>query len=138
MPGERGRLRRDPRLASITLLLTVFGTLATFPGWQEEADETGSLRDVKPFPSRHSMWFSALAAGLAALLMFVSVLWQHVASVSTACIVEKVVLGGIVTQVGAAATMFAWLSVATVVIVFMFLSAMIWSIYALDLLTDDE
>ena len=116
-----------------------FGAVCTFPGWLEEVnDETGDLQDVKPFPSRHTRHFATVAAGISALLMFIAALWQHTASVSTACIVEKFIGAGIVTHVGTAPTVLAWLSVVVVTAVFLSLLSFCWSIYVLDLVTNKE
>lgn len=132
-------LKRYLRLASITLVLMTFGAVCTFPRWREDVnDETDSVTEVRPFPSRHISLFAALAAGVSALLMLISALWQHIASVSTACIVEKVAVGGIVTDVGPAATVLVWISVAAVAAVFLCLSSMIWENQTLDTLTDDD
>jgi hypothetical protein len=67
-------------IAAVIGIFLVTLLLATFPGWYEEEGSTGSIREVKPFPSK-TIAYSCLAIMLLASgLGLVSVLWQHTVS----------------------------------------------------------
>ena len=115
-----------------------FCGFATFPGWHEEVDaRTGSLVDIKPFPSPHISRVCARALDFGALMMLVSALWQHVAASSAASMVSAATQGRVTSHVGPISVTLVWLSFAMAVIPAIGVEVMITSIALLDALTDD-
>lgn len=112
--------------------------LSTFPGWHQERDErTGSEVDVKPFPSRPVSQVALTCSFVAAVLLLVSGLWQHVGSVGAAAMADIVYKGNVDTHIGALAVSMAWISFTVTAIVGIGLLVMILSIIVLDRLTDE-
>jgi hypothetical protein len=85
--------------------------LATFPGWHEEDDSNGSLREVKPFPSRPLSRIALALLTLAALLVFVSVFWQHIASSGAVTMVQSLSYGALKGKLGVVAVVLGWCAV---------------------------
>jgi hypothetical protein len=112
-------------LAVILAFMSII-LLSTFPGWHEERDErTGS--DV------------ALACSfVAAVLLLVSSLWQHVGSVGAAAMAETAFYGNVHTDIGAQAVSMAWISFTLLTIAMIGLLLMILAIMVLDRLTDND
>lgn len=108
----------------------------TFPGWHEEIDDDGSERDVKPFPSRHWSYTATILSTLASILALLSMLWQHVASVTFVTNVENMTYLLAKGQVGAVGLSLGWLAVGAMVLGSTGLLVMILSIRMLDRLTD--
>ncbi|KAL9020721.1 MAG: hypothetical protein Q9185_002037 [Variospora sp. 1 TL-2023] len=88
-------------VAAIVLLVVVIGILMTFPGWHEDSDDGGSAMDVKPFPSSSLSSTAALLSILASFLALLSMLWQHVASVTFVTDVENMTYRLVQGHVGA-------------------------------------
>ena len=114
-------------LAFITLLL-----LATFPGWHEEDGGEGSEREVKPFPSRPVSQIALVIIAVASVLMFTSLLWQHVASAAVATMVQSLSYGTVKGHVGPAAMILGWTTVLLFLVVMVGLLIMILSIRVLS------
>ncbi|KAL9118147.1 MAG: hypothetical protein Q9187_005310 [Circinaria calcarea] len=114
-------------LAPITLFF-----LLTFPRWHEEIDEAGSERDVKLFPSRAVLRTALATSTLAMLLMFVSILWQHTASVASTTTAQAMAYGSVKGKVGTTAMALGWAGLALLVIVVIGLALYIWAIKTLD------
>jgi len=119
-------------LAFICLLL-----LATFPGWHEEMDETGTERDVKPFPSRPVSQIALALIFVASVFVLVSVLWQHTASVAASTIAQDLGNGSVKSGIGTTAMVLGWFGFALLIVVTIGLLVMILSISLLAQLTDD-
>jgi hypothetical protein len=122
---------------AIVFLFFSFILLATFPGWHVETDlQTGSLVDVKPFPS---MPVSCLVLALtfsSSTLLLVAGLWQHVGSVGAAALVEAAYLGNVKTVIGVRAIALAWISFVLMTFVTIIMIIMVVSNFILDKLTD--
>ena len=125
-------------LASIALIIPAIVILVTFPGWQSvQADEDGSMHEVKPFPSKQRL------QGISALLSFsmafalISALWLHVGAVATAEILENTFDGLVRAAVGSAIVAFIWLTVFLISVALLAMFIMQYSVMLLDRLTDD-
>ncbi|KAH6677441.1 Ca2+ regulator and membrane fusion protein Fig1-domain-containing protein [Halenospora varia] len=113
--------------AFICLLL-----LATFPGWHEEEDASGSEREVKPFPSRPVSQIALAIIFIASIFVLVSVLWQHTASVAASIIAQDLGNGSVKSGVGTTAMVLGWFGFALLIIVTIGLLVMILSIRVLS------
>ena len=123
-------------IIAIIFAFITFLLLATFPGWHQERDPSGSdLNDVKPFPSRPVSQTALALIFIASIFVLVSVLWQHTASVAAAQIAQDLGNGSVKSGVGTAAMVLGWFSFALLVVVTIGLLIMILSIQALDQLT---
>ncbi|BDD62438.1 hypothetical protein MAP00_007406 [Monascus purpureus] len=129
-----------PYLLIIAVILAFFCfiLLATFPGWHEEVDASGSERDVKPFPSRPVSQAALALIFIAAVFVLVSVLWQHTASVAASTIAKDMGNGSVKSGVGTSAMVLGWFGFALLVIVTVGLLVMILSIRLIRQLTDEE
>jgi hypothetical protein len=113
--------------------------ISTFPGWHEERDErTGEDVDVKPFPSRPVSQVALACSFVAAVLLLVSSLWQHVGSVGAAAMAETAFCGNVHTDIGAQAVSMAWISFTLLTIAMIGLVVMVLSIIVLERLTDNN
>ncbi|TVY23090.1 hypothetical protein LHYA1_G008344 [Lachnellula hyalina] len=112
--------------AFICLLL-----LATFPGWHEEEDASGSDREVKPFPSRPVSQIALAIIFIGSIFILVSVLWQHTASVAASIIAQDMGNGSVKSGVGTTAMVLGWFGFALLIIVTIGLLVMILSIRVL-------
>ena len=125
------------RFMAVAIGFVVFCLLARFPGWHEEVDENGSERDVKPFPNR---FLTKLACGLSAVTVFlalISSLWQHTAAVAAATTTENMGYGFVKSIVGGAAMGLGWAAFTTLILPFVGLVILIFSIRFWDELEDD-
>ena len=87
--------------------------LSSFPGWRTESGEndSDSERDILPFPSKSKSYFAATLIAFGSMLLFVSVLWQHIVSATAASMVSSLSYGTIEGKVGPAATALSWTAV---------------------------
>jgi hypothetical protein len=85
--------------------------LASFPRWHEEDDQNGSEREVKPFPSRLLSQSALAVLTLAALLVFVSVFWQHIASSGAVTMVQSLSYGALKGKLGVVTVVLGWCAV---------------------------
>ncbi|OJJ00050.1 hypothetical protein ASPVEDRAFT_541230 [Aspergillus versicolor CBS 583.65] len=129
-----------PYLIIIAVILAFFCfiVLATFPGWHEETDPSGSEVEVKPFPSRPVSQVALALIFVAAVFVLVSVLWQHTASVGASTIAQDLGNGSVKSGVGTSAMVLGWFGFALMVIVTIGLLVMILNLRLLRQLTDDE
>jgi hypothetical protein len=127
-------------LAAVGLSFIAFILLWTLPGWHTETDETGDLIDVKPFPSQQKCSFILLFLGLAVLSLLISAIWQHAAAASATALVKPLSQGQLVSHVGPAAIVLGWMTVLTMMAVFVGVWIMILSLGDLDtlLISDAE
>ena len=109
----------------------------TFPGWHEETDDRGSERDVKPFPSRPVLSTAVLLSIFASTLAIVSMLWQHVASVTFVTSAEDTAYGTIKGEVGMVGLVLGWIGAAVMAIGTCGLVVLYLSVSVLDRLIDD-
>ena len=121
---------------AVALAFVTIGLLSTFPGWHEETDERGSLRDVKPFPSKSVSRIALGTSLLASLLALVSMMWQHTASVAAATTAEDLTYGAVKSQVGAASMALGWTGLALLAISAIGLLVMILSLSLIDHFTE--
>jgi hypothetical protein len=126
------------RIVAIILAFFCFILLATFPGWHEELDDTGSEREIKPFPSRPVSQIALSLICIAAIFVLVSVLWQHTASVAASTMVQTLGNGSVKSGVGTSAMVLGWFGFGLFVVVTIGLLVMILSISILRTLTDEE
>ncbi|CAG8118477.1 unnamed protein product [Penicillium salamii] len=99
---------------AIAMCFVTFIIISTFPGWHEETDDTGSEREVRPFPSRPLMQLSLVSSILGFAFGFISLLWQHINSSSTATMAEILTYGAVEGHIGTAAMALGWVSVFAV------------------------
>ncbi|MCJ1453763.1 hypothetical protein MMC28_004112 [Mycoblastus sanguinarius] len=126
-----------PSDSGISHAIITFLLLATFPGWQEEIDEGGGERDVKPFPSRPVSQGALAASALAPLLALVSMVWQHTASVAAATAAQKMGYGSVKSEIGTLAMALGWVGMALLAVAAIVLAVIVLSISLIASLTDD-
>lgn len=126
------------RIIAVILAFFCFILLATFPGWHEETDATGSEREVKPFPSRPVSQAALALIFIASVFVLVSVLWQHTASVAASTIAQDMGNGSVKSGVGTSAMVLGWFGFGLMVVVTIGLLVMILSIKLIRQLTDEE
>lgn len=126
------------RIVAIILAFFCFLILATFPGWHEDVDESGSQQQVHPFPSRPVSQVALALIFIASVFVLVSVLWQHTASVAASTIAQDLGNGSVRSGVGARAMILGWFGFALLIVVTIGLLVMIISISMLDKLTDED
>jgi hypothetical protein len=135
---DTGLNAEEDRILSVVSTGVTIACLATFPGWHEETDqETGSMVDVRPFPSRKVSGFCTVCMILSTLFSLTAATWQHAAATSSASVVEHAFDKGWDTEVGSVAAGLVWASFFINVIVMIGLIVMNYSIAFLDRLTDD-
>lgn len=117
-------------LAFIAIIL-----LGTFPGWHEETDLSGQTIEVKPFPSRPVIQAVMALLRLAALASGVSALWQHVAAVAAADMVEFTTYDNVKAAVGTISMILSWTGLGMLVLTLLGMDIMDRSIRALSTLT---
>ncbi|KAJ5766944.1 uncharacterized protein N7511_004560 [Penicillium nucicola] len=125
-------------IVAVILAFFCFILLATFPGWHDEIDETGSEREVKPFPSRPVSQVALALIFVSSVFVLVSVLWQHTASVAASTIAQDMGNGSVKSGVGSSAMVLGWFGFVLLVIVTVGLLFMILSLSLIRKLTDDE
>jgi hypothetical protein len=125
-------------IVAIVLAFFCFILLATFPGWHEEVDITGSETEVKPFPSRAVSQVALALVFVASVFVLVSVLWQHTASVAASTVAQDMGNGSVKSGVGTSAMILGWFGFGLLVVVTVGLLVMILSIRLLHRLTDEE
>lgn len=125
-------------IVAVILAFLCFILLATFPGWHEEIDSTGSEGEVKPFPSRPVSQAALALIFVASVFVLVSVLWQHTASVAATTIAQDMGNGSVKSGVGTSAMVLGWFGFVLLVVVTIGLLVMILSIKLLKQLTDEE
>ncbi|THC89915.1 hypothetical protein EYZ11_010627 [Aspergillus tanneri] len=126
------------RIIAVILAFFCFILLATFPGWHEEIDASGSEREVKPFPSRPVSQAALALIFVASVFVLVSVLWQHTASVAASTIAQDMGNGSVRSGVGTSAMVLGWFGFGLMVVVTIGLLVMILSIKLIRQLTDEE
>jgi hypothetical protein len=109
----------------------------TFPGWHDEFDEAGSVHEVMPFPSRPMIRLALAAAILTSLLSFVSMLWQHTASVAAATMAQDMAYGTVKSQVGTTAMALGWAGSSIFTLAALALLLLQLSIRLFDRITED-
>lgn len=68
-------------IIAVILITIAVILLCTFPRWREEVrPESGSMLEIRPFPSRKSMFLTFNFMFVATLFLIVSILWQVTAS----------------------------------------------------------
>lgn len=118
-------------IVAIVFAFVCFLLLATFPGWHEEDDASGSEREVKPFPSRAVSQIALAIIFVASIFVLVSVLWQHTASVAASIIAQDLGNGSVLSGVGTTAMVLGWFGFALLIVVTIGLLVMILSISVL-------
>ncbi|KAJ5375575.1 hypothetical protein N7517_007581 [Penicillium concentricum] len=121
----------------IVLIFICFLMLSSFPGWTEEIDDSGSVREVKPFPSRPVSQTCLLGFLSSAAFCLISVLWQHINSSAAATMAETLTYGAVSAHVGGAAMALGWLSLGLIAAVSIGMLVMILSISLLRKLTEE-
>lgn len=120
---------------AVAMCFMAFIALSTFPGWLEmDDDESGGM--FKAFPSRSVSHFSLLASILGFGFGFISVLWQHINSSSTATMAEVLTYGAVKGHVGRASMALGWISVFVLSLVSVGILVMIKSISLIRRLTE--
>lgn len=107
--------------------------LISFP----EVDETGSEREVKLFASRPASQMTLTMMGFASLLVMISIIWQHTASVASATTIQDMAYGTVHAKVGVVAMALGWSGLALLILSTLGMLIMILSIQILDILTDE-
>ncbi|KAJ5504914.1 hypothetical protein N7463_007788 [Penicillium fimorum] len=122
----------------IVFMFICFLLLSSFPGWTEEVDDSGSMREVKPFPSRSLSQICLLGFISSGAFCLISVLWQHINSSAAATMTETLTYGAVSAHVGGAAMALGWISVGLIGVVGMGLLVMILSIRLIRRLVDED
>lgn len=125
-------------IVAVVLAFFCFILLATFPGWHEERDESGSDVEIKPFPSRPVSQAALALIFISTVFVLVSVLWQHTASVAASTIAQDMGNGSVKSGVGTSAMVLGWFGFVLLVVVTIGLLVMILSISLIRKLTDEE
>ncbi|OQD77216.1 hypothetical protein PENDEC_c003G05874 [Penicillium decumbens] len=125
-------------IVAVVLAFLCFILLATFPGWHEERDDSGSDVEVKPFPSRPVSQAALALIFVSSVFVLVSVLWQHTASVAASTIAQDMGNGSVKSGVGTSAMVLGWFGFVLLVVVTIGLLVMILSISLIRKLTDEE
>lgn len=125
-------------IIAVILAFFCFILLATFPGWHEEVDASGSEKEVKPFPSRPVSQAALALIFVSSVFILVSVLWQHTASVAASTVAQDMGNGSVKSGVGSSAMVLGWFGFALMVVVTIGLLVMILSIRLIRQLTDEE
>src|SRR2546421_3853775 len=112
-------------IVAIILAFICFILLATFPGWHEEIDESGSEHSVKPFPPRAVSQVALALIFVSSIFILVSVLWQHTASVAASTIAQDLGNGSLKSGVGTTAMILGWFGFALLIVVTIGLLVMI-------------
>jgi hypothetical protein len=85
--------------------------LSAFPRWESDQDpETGSLIDIKPFPSRKLILGCLTTTGLSTVLALIATLWQHVSGTTLTALAKSSFAATVYSKVGALSISFLWLS----------------------------
>lgn len=97
-------------------MVVSFVLLATFPRWHSELNDSGSEVDVRAFPLQSVSQAALAVMSIAAILMLVSVLWQHVATATAASMGGGLAYGAVRGGVGVVAMVLGWGGVLLVVL----------------------
>ena len=117
--------------------MLVFILLSTFPGWHVEVDDqTGSVVDVKPFPSRSVTTVCLALSFFAAVMSIGAAFWHHVSCATAATFMKLWGLDLLSVSVGPIAVAFAWLGASLLCGVFWACFVTSTSMEILDNLTD--
>jgi hypothetical protein len=100
--------------------------------------ETGSIVEVKPFPSREVSTSIACALIFASTLSSAAALWQHTSASAVASLVETSSHGLVSATVGGAAVALAWIPVFLVTVACLAILIMVLAVIILDRLTDND
>lgn len=103
-------------IIAVILAFFCFILLATFPGWHEEVDASGSEKEVKPFPSRPVSQAALALIFVSSVFILVSVLWQHTASVAASTVAQDMGNGSVKSGVGSSAMVLGWFGFALMVV----------------------
>ncbi|KAJ5822695.1 hypothetical protein N7447_005035 [Penicillium robsamsonii] len=122
----------------IALMFICILILSSFPGWNEEVDDSGSIRMVRPFPSMPLSQICLLGFLCSSAFCLISVLWQHINSSAAATMTETLTYGAVSAHVGGAAMALGWLSVGLIAVVSIGILVMILSISILRKLMEDD
>lgn len=118
------------------LNLVFVSILFCFPGWHEEEDSDGSVRDVKPFPQRTLVLSALMISTASSLCLYIAVAWQHIATVTAASSVQGLRYGIVEVDTGRTSAVFSWLSVFISFLCSFGMSVVILSIEVLEALAD--
>ncbi|CAO2647263.1 Nn.00g081850.m01.CDS01 [Neocucurbitaria sp. VM-36] len=140
--GTASKFKGDVIFSGLLFMAVVLASfcttlLATFPSWDTDNLRTGSDVDIKPFPSRPVSQVALAQAFVAAVLLLIASLWQHVGAVGSAAMAETANYGNVESSIGTVAMVMAWAGFTIEMCVTIGLLVMILSIIVLDRLTDD-
>lgn len=140
--GAASKFRDDVLFSGLLFMALVLAFLcilflATFPNWHEMPNgSTGSLVDVKPFPSRAVSQVALTVSSVAAVLLLIAGLWQHVGSVGAAAMAETANYGNVKTDIGTVAVVMAWIGFMLSTIVSIGMVILVVLLQAIDKLTN--
>lgn len=123
---------------AVILSFFCFVLLATFPGWHEEIDESGSEKEVKPVPSRAVSQVALALIFIASVFVLVSVLWQHTASVAASTVAQDFGNGSMRSGVGSSSMVLGWFAFGLLVLVTIGLLSFILAYKVMREITDEE
>ncbi|GKZ23101.1 hypothetical protein AbraIFM66951_000007 [Aspergillus brasiliensis] len=123
-------------ILAVILAFFCFVILATFPGWHDELDPSGSEIETRPIPSRPVSQAALALTFVSSVFVLVSVLWQHTASVAASTIVQDLGNGSVKSGVGTSAMVLGWFGFGLLVVVTIGLLVMILSVKLIQQLTD--
>ncbi|KAL1990116.1 hypothetical protein VTN49DRAFT_5955 [Thermomyces lanuginosus] len=125
-------------IVAVILSFFCFVLLATFPGWHEEIDESGSEKEVKPVPSRAVSQVALALIFIASVFVLVSVLWQHTASVAASTVAQDFGNGSMRSGVGSSSMVLGWFAFGLLVLVTIGLLSFILAYKVVREITDEE
>lgn len=88
---------------------------------------------MKPFPSSKVSQGTLAVLSLALLLIVISIIWQHTASVASMTTFQVMTYGTVRTEVGVIAMVLGWVGLVLIVMSFVGILASTISVFMLDL-----
>ncbi|KAL4878138.1 Ca2+ regulator and membrane fusion protein Fig1-domain-containing protein [Aspergillus karnatakaensis] len=125
-------------IISMVLLFLSICTLASFPGWRTEFDDSGSEIEVKQFPARPMVQLVMAFQILAACVLVTAMTWQHIAVVAQVATTEAAFGGAVKGGVGDVAMGLGWGALAANVLVVVGTTIMMLNLRLLRQIVDDD
>lgn len=141
--GTASKFKNDVLFSGLLFMVIVLAfasmaLMATFPNTQHDSERsTGSGSDVKLYPSRPVTQIALTQAFVAAVLLLIASLWQHIGSVGAAAMADTANYGNIKTNIGTAAMTMTWIGFMIETCVTIGVLVLILAIIVFDRLMDD-
>ena len=128
-------------LLFMAIILTLLSMLLvfSFPNWKTKHDpQTGSYVDVRSLPTRFKLRMALSLAFVAAMLLVIASLWQHIGAVGAAAMADITYYGNVKSHIGKSGVALVWVGCVVEVIAVLGLVYVIAAVNFLDKLTDVE